>query len=128
MQDRLRLLSAFAAALLLAAGTASATEPTGKTTQDLRIAGGAKSAGFQFLAPATGEGSSVREGLGAGPDSQRAKRRRSPARFVQLSDFQLAEEESPARVEATGVTAPKSGVRGLTVKVRVVSKRVAKRR
>ena len=106
MQDRLRLLSALAGISLVAAGTASATELTGKTTQDVRIAGGDKTTGFQFLRPAPGEGFAVREGLGAGPDAKRAKRRVSLVHFAQLSDFQLADEESPARVEALDPLGP----------------------
>jgi hypothetical protein len=58
----------------------------------------------------TGGGSFVTLGLGAGEpylvrqdlataDSKRAKKRRSLAYFGQLSDFQLADEESPGRVE-----------------------------
>jgi metallophosphoesterase (TIGR03767 family) len=106
MQDRLRLPSALAAALLIAAGSASATEPTGKTTQDVRIGGGDKATGFQFLSPAAGEAFVVREGLGAGPDPKRARRRVSLVNFAQLSDFQLADEESPARVEALDPLGP----------------------
>ena len=37
--------------------------------------------------------------LGAKAGAARAAQRRSLAYFAQLSDFQLADEESPARVE-----------------------------
>ena len=105
VQDRLHVLPALAA-LLIAAAPALATEPLGKTTQDLRVAGGDKAKGFQFLSPAPGEGFTVREGLGAGPDSKRDRRRVSLVHFAQLSDFQLADEESPARVEALDPLGP----------------------
>jgi metallophosphoesterase (TIGR03767 family) len=105
MQDRLHLLPLLGA-LLLAAGTASATEPTGKTTQDLRLVGGDKTTGFQFLRPGPGQGFTVREGVGAGAAPGRESTRRSLAFFAQLSDFQLADEESPARVEALDPLGP----------------------
>jgi metallophosphoesterase (TIGR03767 family) len=105
MQDRLHLLAAIAF-LVLGAGTAHATDPTGRTTEEVRITGGDRASGFQFLSPAGGQGFTVREGVGAGPDAQRAKRRRSLAFFTQLSDFQLADEESPARVEALDPLGP----------------------
>ncbi|MFL5907326.1 MAG: hypothetical protein ACJ75Z_06990, partial [Solirubrobacterales bacterium] len=54
---------------------------------------------FRFLGLGPGEGYVVRNDLGAPADSKRAKKRRSLAYFGQLSDFQLADEESPARVE-----------------------------
>ena len=41
----------------------------------------------------------VRDGLGAGAQGGRSVRRRSLLYFAQLSDFQLADEESPLRVE-----------------------------
>jgi metallophosphoesterase (TIGR03767 family) len=105
MQDRLHALVVLGA-LLVAASPALATDITGKSTQDVRITGGDKAAGFQFLRTGPGEGFTVREGIGAGPAAGREKTRRSLAFFAQLSDFQLADEESPARVEALDPLGP----------------------
>jgi metallophosphoesterase (TIGR03767 family) len=87
------------AAIAVAGSTATgATNPFGLTTITQRIVpDGAP--GFDQLAVAPGEGYVVREdGFGSGQPG-RAKRRVSLAYFGQLSDFQLADEESPARVE-----------------------------
>jgi metallophosphoesterase (TIGR03767 family) len=100
----------FAVALLItlaaAAAAPAATDPAGKTTAELQVTGGDKKTGFQFLRPGPGQAFTVREGVGAGPDAKRAKHRRSLVHFVQLSDFQLADEESPARVEALDPLGP----------------------
>jgi metallophosphoesterase (TIGR03767 family) len=93
---------AIAASLAAAAvGSAAATQDTlGKTTVQQRIASDS-SAGFRQLSlSAPGEGYVVREdGVGTAKGG-RDGRRTSLAYFGQLSDFQLADEESPARVEA----------------------------
>jgi metallophosphoesterase (TIGR03767 family) len=84
--------------LLLAAGSIAAADPLGKTTAQERIVP-LGSTGFDQLGVGPGEGYAVREdGLGAAL-AGRAERRVSLAYFGQLSDFQLADEESPARVE-----------------------------
>ena len=77
---------------------AGATNPFGLTTLEQRIdPDGA--AGFNQLAVGPGEGYVVREdGIGTALPG-RAGRRTPLAFFGQLSDFQLADEESPARVE-----------------------------
>jgi metallophosphoesterase (TIGR03767 family) len=100
-----------AAALLIAAVTAvGATSDTlSKTTLDQRIVAGAPGA-FRFLQLGPGEGYAVREdGVGAALPG-RETTRTSLVYFGQLSDFQLADEESPARVEFID---PLSGPLGL---------------
>jgi metallophosphoesterase (TIGR03767 family) len=88
-------LAALAASTALAVGGA---DPLGLTTVDQRIAPDG-AAGFNQLETAPGEPYVVREdGLGTAQPS-RAEDRVSLAYFGQLSDFQLADEESPARVE-----------------------------
>lgn len=84
-------------ALATAAG-ASGQDPLGKTTVEQRIVPDA-SAGFRNLMLGGGEAYTVREeGVGTARP-RRDKRRRSLLYVGQLSDFQLADEESPARVE-----------------------------
>jgi metallophosphoesterase (TIGR03767 family) len=94
----IRILAAamalFATALVAQAGAA---ELSGKTTVQQRI-GGDGAPVFQFLGQEAGEAHLVREDLGAG-QAGREGRRTSLIYFGQLSDFQLADEESPARVE-----------------------------
>src|SRR5687767_14772710 len=84
--------------LLVLAAPALAQE--GKTTLEQRVTGD-RSQGFSFLRPAPGEAVVVRVDLGAKAAAGRESRRRSLAYFGQLSDFQLADEESPARVEVS---------------------------
>jgi hypothetical protein len=87
-----------ALAIAGAATTAHAASDTvGKTTVEQRIAGKGGS-GFQFLRLTGGESYTVRKELGTAHGG-RDERRRSLAYFAQLTDFQLADEESPARVE-----------------------------
>jgi metallophosphoesterase (TIGR03767 family) len=85
--------------LLGAVSGASAQTPNtlGKSTVQQRIVptGGGS---FVTLGLGAGEPYLVRQDL-ATADSKRAKKRRSLAYFGQLSDFQLADEESPGRVE-----------------------------
>jgi metallophosphoesterase (TIGR03767 family) len=89
---------ALCVALVAPLGAGAATNPFGLTTLEQRIAPDGAS-GFNQLAIAPGEGYAVREdGLGQAQPG-RAERRVSLAYFAQLSDFQLADEESPARVE-----------------------------
>jgi metallophosphoesterase (TIGR03767 family) len=92
-----RLLSAAAAAVLLAAPAAVA-DPTGKTTlrETVRPAGGS---GFQALGRGRGEPYVVRRGADAKAARKRARERRSLAFFAQLTDPQIADEMSPARVD-----------------------------
>lgn len=74
--------------------------PLGLTTVDTRLLPDGDGTGFLGLRPGPGEGYIVREeGLGTAK-AKRAKTRRSLAYLAQLSDFQLVDEESPARVES----------------------------
>lgn len=103
---------------LAAAGFSHAApgDTLGKTTAKQRIvpAGGS---GFRLLKPARGERYVVRGGPGrrgralGRPRRARAKRRRSISYFGQLTDFQLADEESPARLEYLDA-APKPFISG----------------
>ena len=93
------LLAAFAASLLIPAAAGAASETLGKTTLEVRILGGDRAAGYTSLRTGPGQDFVVREGVGATARAERLKKRRSFAYFAQLSDFQLADEESPARVE-----------------------------
>lgn len=75
--------------------SAQAAETTATTT----IAGGDRAQGYSRLQGAPGRPYVVREELAAA-EPGRQVRRRSLAYFGQLTDFQLADEESPARLEA----------------------------
>lgn len=91
-----------AATLLVAAAIASAagaaTNPLGLTTLEQRIAPDG-AAGFNQLGLGPGQGYVVREDGFGSAQPGRTGRRVSLAYFAQLSDFQLSDEESPARVE-----------------------------
>jgi metallophosphoesterase (TIGR03767 family) len=77
---------------------AAAADPPGQTTVQQRIAPDG-AAGFNQLLTGPGESYAVREdGIGTA-QAGRQSRRRSLAYFGQISDFQLADEESPSRVE-----------------------------
>src|SRR5918996_3300615 len=91
------LLAALTAALALGASS----DTLGKTTVEQRIVPGTLVNGYRFLKRGPGEPYVVRqEGVGTAV-AGRQLRRRSLVYFGQLSDFQLADEESPARVEFT---------------------------
>jgi 3',5'-cyclic AMP phosphodiesterase CpdA len=93
------------AAIALLAATAGAADPLGLTTVDQRIVP-TGATGFDGLTTGPGEGYVVREeGVGTA-QAGRAERRASIAYFGQLSDFQLADEESPARVEFLDIIGP----------------------
>ena len=83
---------------LAAANGASGQDTLGKSTLQQRIVPGDPS-GFRTLGLGTGEDYVVREQQVGTAQAGRAKRRRSLLYLGQLSDFQLADEESPARVE-----------------------------
>ncbi len=98
------------AAFLLAVGTAQAThlaiDTEGHDTTEQRVDGGDPDTGYQQLVLTPGEPYIVRDrtfenGDQSIPDAQagRETRRVSLAYFSQTTDFQLADEESPARVE-----------------------------
>ncbi len=83
--------------VMVAAGTAAVSDTEGQTTLEQRLVPtGAGS--YRFLQLGAGEAYTVREEL-AGANPSRAETRTSLAYFGQLSDFQLADEESPARLE-----------------------------
>lgn len=73
-------------------------DPAGKTTTDetIRAAGGS---GFVGLEGGPGESYRTRKHPSAKPTKERAKNRRSLAFFGQLTDPQIADEMSPARVD-----------------------------
>lgn len=77
---------------------AAATDTSAKTTLQQRLVGGDPRQGFSFLTLGPGEPYVVREEL-APAQTGRAQRRRSLVYLTQLTDFQLSDEESPARVE-----------------------------
>ena len=86
------------AALLPLALAPAALGQQGKTTLEQTIVGGDPAEAFQFLRVGPGEPYAVLSDL-AEPKPGRERRRVSLAYFGHLSDFQLADEESPARVE-----------------------------
>jgi hypothetical protein len=98
----LRLIATAAVTALAVIGVSRALAATAdtfaKTTVQQRIVPNAD-AGFRELSLGSGEGYTVRQELGSA-QAGRESRRTSLAYFGQLSDFQLADEESPARVES----------------------------
>ncbi len=101
-------------ALAVGAGTSSADPPArtsqsselaGRTTLEQRLGGGDPARAFTFLSPRRGERHVLRQETVGTALPDRAGRRRSLLYFAQLSDFQLADEESPARVEFVDLTA-----------------------
>lgn len=80
-----------------AAAVAAVSDTEGKTTLEQRIVPTGSGA-FRFLKLGAGEPYTVRQDL-ATAGAERAAKRTSLVYFGQLSDFQLADEESPARVE-----------------------------
>jgi calcineurin-like phosphoesterase family protein len=98
---RARICSAALAALLLTAvgaGGARAVEVTGKTTVQQTIVPTGSGA-FRLLTGGAGERYITRQdGIGTA-QSGRERRRESLLYFAQLTDFQLVDEESPARAE-----------------------------
>ena len=93
-----RLPTAAALLALLALAPASLADPTGRSTlqETVRPQG---ASGFVPLVGAAGEAYVVRRGGSARARSGRADRRRSVAFFAQLTDPQIADEMSPARVD-----------------------------
>jgi hypothetical protein len=86
------------------ARSSQASELAGSTTAQQRVGGGDPGTAFRFLSTRAGESHLLREdGVGQAV-AARSGRRRSLLYFAQLSDFQLADEESPARVEFVDAT------------------------
>jgi metallophosphoesterase (TIGR03767 family) len=94
-------LSLPALLVALAAGSATAAPPPPATTSYATI-GGEPSAPYSRLKLLPGWPRVVRDDLAAAR-RRRLFRRRSLLYFAQLTDFQLADEESPARAEALDV-------------------------
>ncbi|HWM64579.1 MAG TPA: hypothetical protein VNP96_11400, partial [Solirubrobacterales bacterium] len=85
------------AGLAATAATAAPSDTVGQATTEQRVVPAGPGA-YRFLQLGAGEPYTVRQELGAaGPG--RTGTRTSLVYFGQLSDFQLADEESPARVE-----------------------------
>ena len=96
-------LIAICALTTVAIAQAAPGDTLGVSTTTQRIVPDS-SAGFNFLATGPGEGYTVRDGSESGTAlgaalSGRENRRTSISYFGQLTDFQLADEESPLRVE-----------------------------
>jgi len=94
----MRRLFAAAALAVLAVVPAASADPTGRSTLRETVEP-SPGAGFVPLVRGAGEGYVVRRGGGAEPARRRPGRRRSLAFFAQLTDPQLADEMSPARVD-----------------------------
>ena len=77
---------------------AQAGDPLGHSTVEQTLTGGDPRGGFAFLRIGPGEPYAVRTDLVAARGG-RENRRGSIAYFGQITDFQLSDEESPARVE-----------------------------
>jgi metallophosphoesterase (TIGR03767 family) len=101
IREAVRFVVAVAALAAIAVGpnaaVAAVSDTAGKTTLEQRIVPTGSGA-YRFLGLGAGEPYSVRQDL-APAGSERAAKRTSLVYFGQLSDFQLADEESPARVE-----------------------------
>jgi metallophosphoesterase (TIGR03767 family) len=93
-----RLLPAAAVLALLAIAPASSADPTGRSTLRETVEPGAGT-GFVPLEQGNGESYVVRPGGSAKAKRGRKARRRSLAFFAQLTDPQIADEMSPARVD-----------------------------
>ena len=93
-----RLLSAAALLALLALAPASLADPTGQSTLGVTVAP-APGTGYVPLAEGAGEPYLVRRGGSAKAGGKRAGRRRSLAFFAQVTDPQIVDEMSPARVD-----------------------------
>lgn len=95
------LAAAAGCALTLVVASPAAADPAGKTTlqETIRVQGGyGEGGGYHPLESGPGERHVVRRELAA-PRRGRADRRRSLAFFGQVTDPQIADEMSPARVE-----------------------------
>jgi 3',5'-cyclic AMP phosphodiesterase CpdA len=92
------LLAALAAFTATATAGAAVSDTEGQSTLQQRVVAAAPGA-YRFLQLGAGEPYVLRQELGTA-GSGRAAARTSLVYFGQLSDFQLADEESPARVEA----------------------------
>ncbi len=94
---------AAAAAVALAGAAGAHAAPLAKTTTSYATIGGEPAAPYSRLKLQAGWKRVVRGDLAAARKGRLA-RRRSLLYFAQLSDFQLADEESPARVEVLDIS------------------------
>lgn len=92
------VVAALAAIVATPNAIAAVSDTEGRTTLEARVVPGTPSPAFRFLQLGPGEPYTVRQELGTAQAGREA-RRTSLLYFGQLSDFQLADEESPARVE-----------------------------
>src|SRR6476646_9482433 len=90
-------IAAVAAVAVAPNAVAAVSDTAGKTTVEQRVVPTGSGA-FRFLGLGAGEPYTVRQDL-ATAGTERSAKRTSLVYFGQLSDFQLADEESPARVE-----------------------------
>src|SRR6476660_3152918 len=100
IREGLRFVGAVAALAAVAVApnaVAAVSDTEGKTTVEQRVVP-ATSGAYDFLKLGAGEPYAVRQDL-APAQAGRDARRTSLVYFGQLSDFQLADEESPARLE-----------------------------
>jgi metallophosphoesterase (TIGR03767 family) len=93
-----RLLPAAALLAALALAPATLADPSGRSTLQETVKPG-PGTGFVPLVEGRGEPYVVRRGGGAKAKRKRAHRRRSLAFFAQLTDPQIVDEMSPARVD-----------------------------
>jgi len=93
------LATAALLAVVSAAPPATPAAPLEKATTSYATIGGDAGSPYSRLTLRPGWKRVVRDDLGATPRKGRLARRRSLMYFAQLSDFQLADEESPARAE-----------------------------
>ena len=104
-----RSLLAVAVAALAAGGTALAQGPA-QTTAQVQISPGGPfdpaKPGFVGLNPSPGQRSFLRDLPGAKAQPGRLKRRTSRTYFAAINDFQLADEESPARIDSLAPVQP----------------------
>src|SRR5829696_9187459 len=104
-----RIAALAVATTVMAAGPAHAASPEGFTTEERSVVAGAPfdplKPRFLTLVQGPGWARVTRELVPGQAQAGRETRRRSLTYFAQLSDFQLADEESPARVEFSDGTA-----------------------
>jgi metallophosphoesterase (TIGR03767 family) len=93
-----RMSLAFLAVLTLVFAASAYADPAGRTTLQETLAP-ASSGGYSALQAANGEKYDVRRGGGAKAGAKRAASRRSLIDFAQLTDPQIVDEMSPARVD-----------------------------